>query len=159
MFKNLNREEFEKIKEKSTGDYKEIKEVYSPYFKENISFNTKALEHLSFKNKMKARPVKDQYMRYKLLYLAPTVVNLSTTLQGISIKNRFEPIKTNNRWENILKKVTYYEFISIIKRERVKIIIKQIEDGKKFFWSIIPYWKMDKNTLERLFYDEDPEDC
>jgi len=71
---------------------------------------------------------------------------------------KFENIKTHSRVDRVLKNVTYYEFIAVIKRNRVKIIIKQIDGGKKFFWSIIPFWKMDSDTMSRILYEGNPEE-
>ncbi len=97
-------------------------------------------------------------MRFKLLHLAPIILRESSTLQGIWETKRFEYIKTNNKWQNILKDVTYYEFISVVKRNRVKIIVKQIESGKKYFWSIIPYWGMNEETMTRLLHEGNLEE-
>ena len=40
---------------------------------------------------------------------------------------------------------------------RVKIIVKQVEDGEKFFWSLIPSWGNHKLTGERILHDGNPE--
>jgi len=152
------KENFYQIRIKGESFYKSIKEVYCPYFKEKISFSSQGLEHLKFKQRGKARPEQDQQMRFKLINLAPEVVRISASVQGIWETKRFEYIKTNSRWENILKDVTYYEFIAVIKRNRVKIVIKQIEDGKKIFWSIIPFWRMNKGTMKRIFHEGNPEE-
>ena len=58
----------------------------------------------------------------------------------------------------ILKPVVYYEFIAMIKRNRVKIIVKQIDGGERFFWGIVPFWGMNVETRTRLFYDGVPEE-
>ena len=71
---------------------------------------------------------------------------------------KFEYIKAHSRIDKVLKDVIYYEFIAVIKRNRVKVIIKQIEDGKKVFWSIIPFWGMDINTMTRILHDGNPEE-
>ncbi|MFA5831486.1 MAG: hypothetical protein WC878_06680 [Candidatus Paceibacterota bacterium] len=57
-----------------------------------------------------------------------------------------------------MKKVTYFEFIAMIKRERCKIIIKQVESDKLFFWSIIPFWGMNQDTMTRIFHHGVPEE-
>ena len=57
-----------------------------------------------------------------------------------------------------MKPVTYYEFIAIIRRNRLRVIVKQIEDGKKFFWSIVPFWGMDEQTMTRLLHEGIPEE-
>lgn len=104
------------------------------------------------------RTERDQYMRFKLIHLAPEILRLSNTIQGILETKKFERIRVNNRTDTILKPVHYYEFIAVIKRNRVKVILKQIDFGDKFFWSIIPFWGMDTNTMTRLLHDGIPEE-
>lgn len=45
----------------------------------------------------------------------------------------------------ILKKVQYWGFIGIINDRKIKVIVKQIGEGKKQFWSIIPNWTTRKS--------------
>jgi len=45
-----------------------------------------------------------------------------------------------------------------VKRDRVKIIVKQIDSGEKFFWSIIPFWGMNDETKSRIFHEGEPEE-
>jgi hypothetical protein len=150
--------DFEKTKKEGEKFYKTISEVYCPYFCEKVSFDARGLEHLKFKRRGKSRPDEDQYMRIKLIHLAPEILKLSHTLQGKLETTKFENIKTNNRWEHTMRKVTYFEFIAMIKRERCKIIIKQVESDKLFFWSIIPFWGMNQDTMTRIFHHGVPEE-
>ncbi len=138
--------------------YKSLDEVYRQYFKEKISFGAQGLEHLKFKRREKARLDKDQYMRFKLLHLAPGILKLSHTIQGILETNKFERVRLHSRTETILKPVTYYEFIAVMKRNRVRIIIKQIDGGQKFFWSIVPFWGMNTETMNRILHEGVPEE-
>ena len=151
-------QQFKEVKEKGEELYKSLNEIYCPYFKEKISFNAQGLEHLKFKQREKARYEQDQYMRFKLMYLASEVLKISSSLQGVWETKRFEYIKINKKWVKVLKNVTYYEFIAVIKRNRVKIIVKQIDEGKKIFWSIIPFWGMNKETMTRILHDGNPEE-
>jgi hypothetical protein len=151
-------EQFKKEKEKGEKLYKSIGEIYCPYFKEKVSFGTQGLEHLKFKRRDKARLEQDQYMRFKLLCIVPEILKLSHTLQGISETKKFERIRIHNRTDNILKSVSYYEFIAVIKRNRIRIIIKQIDGGQKFFWSLIPFWKMNEETMNRVLCEGIPEE-
>ena len=155
---DFTEEQFRKIKEDGEVLYKSFDEVYCPYFKETISFNAQGLEHLKFIQREKARLERDQYMRFKLIHLAPEVLKISHTVQGILETKKFERVRVNNRTENILKPVIYYEFIAVLKRNRIRIIVKQIDDGKKFFWSIIPFWGMNEETRTRLFHNGIPEE-
>ncbi len=52
--------------------------------------------------------------------------------------------------------VSYYEFIAILKNVRVKVIVKQIDDNQKFFWSIIPFWGVNKETKRRKMHGGNP---
>ena len=151
-------QQFKEIKERGEEFYKSLGEVFCPFLKEKVSFGAQGLEHLKFKRREKARLEKDQYMRFKLLHLAPEILKSSHTLQGILKTRKFERIRTNSRTDTILKLVTYYEFIAVLKRNRIRIIVKQIESGQKFFWSIVPFWRMNEETMSRILHDGTPEE-
>jgi len=151
-------EQFNNLKSKSEELYKSINEVYCPFFKEKIVFNAKGLEHLKFKSKNHARLHNDQYIRLKLLHLAPKILKLSNTLQNFSERKVFELNRSNHRNEKILVDVIYYEFIAVLEEIRVRIIIKKVGTAPKYFWSIIPYWKIDKITGKRKMYSGNPEE-
>lgn len=151
-------EQFEKIKSQSEDFYKSITEVYCPYFKDKISFNARGLEHLKFKEKNHARSQDDQYIRLKLLHLAPQILKLSNTIQGFSERKVFEINRSNHRNEKILVNVIYYEFIAVLEKVRVRIIVKKVGTAPKYFWSVIPHWKVDKITGKRRMNYGNPED-
>ena len=151
-------QQFKDKKEKGEEFYKSIDEVYCPYLKDKVSFNARGLEHLKFKRLEKTRPEQDQYMRFKLIHLAPEVLKLSHTVQGVLETKKFERIRMKGRTDTILKPVSYFEFIAVIKRNRIRVIVKQIEDGQKFFWSIIPFWGMNIETMSRILHSGIPEE-
>ena len=151
-FNFKDKKDFLKVKNEAEKFYKTINDIYCPYFKEKIAFNTKGLKHLKFKSNRQARPGKDQYSRLKLIHLAPEVLRQSHTLQGIWQIRRFEVEKTNSRWEHVMKEVIYYEFIAVIDAIRLKLIIKQVIGGEKHFWSVIPFWGIDKATSKRILH-------
>lgn len=151
-FNFKDKEDFQKVKNGAEEFYKTIGEIHCPFFKEKIAFNIKGLKHLKFKSDRQARPKKDQYSRLKLIQLAPEVLKQSYTLQGIWQIQRFEVQKTNSRWEHIMKDVIYYEFIAVTNNVRIKVIIKEILGGEKHFWSVIPFWGIDKATSKRILH-------
>ncbi len=151
-------QQFKETKEKGEELYKTLGEVVCPFLKEKVSFGAQGLEHLKFKRRGKARLEKDQYMRFKLLHLAPEILKSSHTLQGILETKKFERVRTNSRTETVLKSVTYYEFIAVLKRNRVRIIVKQVENGQRYFRSIVPFWGMNEETMARLLHDGMPEE-
>ena len=154
---NLNEKDFDDIKKKAEDFYATIVEVYCPYLKEKIPFNAKGLRHLKFKTDQQARPRNDQYARLKLLYLAPQILKESHTLQGIWKTKQFEAQKTNSRWEHVMKEVVFYEFIAVLDNIRAKVIVKEVHGGGKHFWSVIPYWGIDKNNSKRILYSGNPD--
>jgi len=63
-------------------------------------------------------------------------------VQGIEEINEWERRHRHGRWERVLVRVTYYEFVAIIgNKRRFKVIIKQLADGERLFWSLIPFWR------------------
>ncbi len=145
-------EEFEKIKTEAESYYRTIDSAHSPYFGGPVSFNAKGLDHLKFKEWDKARSVDDQCRRLRLINLAPEVMKLSRTVQGISYVEKFERRKTNSRWEKIMIQATYFEFIAVLKNVRVRVIIKQLTGGQPYFWSIMPFWREGANGRRKMSY-------
>jgi hypothetical protein len=46
--------------------------------------------------------------------------------------------------------------VAVINQIRAKVIVKQIENGEPFFWSIIPNWKI-SDTKRILYSSKDLE--
>lgn len=153
-------ERFEELKAQAESDYKKIGSVFCPYFKMKVAFNSKGLEHIKFKTRKKARLVSEQFMRLKLLKLAKVVLERSNTLQEFMEKRQFEHLNINSRWEQRAVLVSYYGFIAIINEVRVKVIVKQVEEGDPFFWSIVPFWKTKDplvGQIKKIFHEGDLE--
>ncbi|MFA5806702.1 MAG: hypothetical protein WC879_18880 [Melioribacteraceae bacterium] len=154
-------DKFNEIKNEAEKFYEDIKSVYCPYLCGNVSFNSKGWEHLIFKEWNRTRIIGDQFIRFRHLKVAPEILRQSKTLQGLWTTNKFERIKRKDGWIKILKLITYYEFIAVVdshgSKIRVKIIVKQIDEGEKFFLSIIPFWGVNKMTGERIMYSGNPE--
>jgi hypothetical protein len=39
----------------------------------------------------------------------------------------------------------------------VRVIIKEVKGGQKYFWSIIPFWKVNKQQKKRVLISGNPE--
>jgi len=156
-FNFKDEEDFQKVCTDAEAFYNTITEVHCPYFGERVAFNAAGLKHLKFKSNMVSRSRSEQYVRLKLLTLAPRMLSLSRTVQGIWETKHFERIRVHSRTDTMLKAVSYYEFIAVLENVRVKVIVKQIENGQRFFWSIIPYWKIDSMYSRRILHSGDLE--
>lgn len=150
----INFRKFKEIKKDSIRFYKSLGKIKCPYFPDEISFNSKGMQHLKFKAWNKTRSIIDQYMRFKLLKYAPEVIKKSHTLQEICTKKNFEKVQVNSRWETKAIVVNYYGFIAILDEIRIKVIVKEVGLGEKYFWSIIPCWKQDKTVLNKKILHE-----
>jgi len=137
----ISEKQFNVLRSTAEEKYSTFGEIRCPFLDMNVSFNAKGLDHIKFKQWNKARNRNDQIMRLQLLHLAPLVIKKSHTVQGIETGNKFERIKIHSRWEMKMIQVTYYEFIAVLEKCRVRIIVKRINDTQPYFWSIIPYWK------------------
>lgn len=154
---SINHKNFEYIKARGEELYKSLQSIHCPYFNELVHFNADGLEHLKFKRREVERILQDQYMRFKLLHLAPQVLKLSRTVQGRSHRKCFERVRQNNRTFQIFCDIFYFEFIAIIDDVRVRIIVRQLQGGQLNFWSIIPYWEQ-ASEHKRLFGFGNPEE-
>ncbi len=53
--------------------------------------------------------------------------------------------------------MTHYEFVAVIKKARVRVVVKQVGVGPKYFWSIIPFWRQNEVTGRRMLHNGRPE--
>lgn len=61
---------------------------------------------------------------------------------------------TDEQFQKMKAKIeeSYYEFIAVIENIRVKVIVKHVEGGEKFFWSIIPFWRVNGEASKRILH-------
>lgn len=139
---------FERTRLAAEEEYRSIGEVRCPYFGESVAFNAKGLEHVKFKSKRRLRERSDAFVRFKNLRLAPVVLKLSNTLQEKHTRKVLVDAKSHGRRWRTLKDCDYYGFIAILRdgnfTKRLKVVVRQVEGGEKHFWSVIPYWKSNK---------------
>lgn len=132
-------EHLEKTKEAALAVYKANGSVHCPYLKTKVHFNARGFDHIRFKEWNKSRTKQEQYVRLKLVKLVPEILSKSHTVQGVWDTQDWERQKKHGKWEKIMRRVTYYEFVAVVGKARIKVIVKRIEQGEPFFWSIIPF--------------------
>ncbi|MFH1030728.1 MAG: hypothetical protein V1770_05745 [bacterium] len=69
--------QFNNVKKEAEENYKIVGEIFCLYLKGKVSFNAKGLDHIKFKEWNKPRLISEQYLRLKLLKLAPQIVEKS----------------------------------------------------------------------------------
>jgi hypothetical protein len=151
---------FDIARQKAEEEYGKIGKVFCPYLGSDVNFNTEGFQHLLFKDWNRTRTRIEQYVRLRLLKLAPQVISKSHTMQEFDERKMFVRQKINSRWESRMKNVRYYVFIAIINQARIKVVVKEIDGGARFFYSLYPSWKVEKlidGTRRKKFYSGDLE--
>ena len=152
-----NEEKLTKAKKESKEFYSKIGEVYCTYLKEKVRFNDKGFNHILMKSWNRGRSDLEQYTRLRLLPKVVEIIKKSTTLQEYDERKMMVRQKINSRWEERLKKVRYFVFISLYPDAgvRLKVIVKHVEGGEPYFWSVYPSWKIDRKQNgqnKKIFY-------
>ena len=120
----MNSDNYFKIKEDARKMYKEIGNVQCPILNnEIIYFSDIGFRHLVYKGKWR-RKIRDQIRRFRILRYAKDVVRLST-------KYTYKNIPTETRIVHFWSIRTTFDGFIII------MIIRQIDNGRKHFFSIM----------------------
>lgn len=120
------------LKQQARIFFRKTKSVSCPAFpNEKIVFNSKGLSHLFYKgsHKVSSRPDKETQIRVSLLPRAVKVLKLMPLAQE------------ENTFTTEGRKVKYWAFEAVVDGRRIKVIVRQIGNGKKHFWSVIPAWR------------------
>ena len=156
----ISKEQFERVRADAETRYKCIGSLYCPYLDDNVHFNAEGFEHLLFKNRHRPRRTAEQFTRLRLLPLAEETIKKSHTLQEYDRQVAIVRLQSAGRWNKSPKWVHYYVFIALVRpRIRIKVVVREIEGGKKQFYSLFPSWKVEKavdGSKRKTFYSEDP---
>ncbi len=121
-----------------------IRYVDCPAFpKEKIIFNAKGLHHLFYKGarKVQTRTKAEIRTRMKLLPLAIELLKIMPVYQE----------ESSYRLKN--KDYRFWAFEGIIRERRIKVIVRQVGNGAKHFWSVIPGWRKIRGAVRNARSD------
>ncbi len=141
---------YKKIKENAENFYKKIGRINCPaLYNETVYFNSEGFNHLVYKKKAE-RSKNDQVTKFKLLPIAKEIVSISTTFQEYD-EGLIEI--TRKRFKKRVKEtalVKYWGLVAIIKNKKVKVIMRQVSNGQKHFFSVIPAWTISHYNNTRI---------
>lgn len=109
-----------------------VKHVHCPAFpSEKIVFNAKGLHHLFYKGskKVQTRTKAEIRIRIQLLPLAIDLLKIMPVYQEESV------------YQLKNKVYRFWAFEGIVGGRRIKVIVRQVGNGAKHFWSVIPGWR------------------
>jgi len=132
---------YEKVKEDAANFYKMIGRVRCPALNdEYVHFTSEGFNHLIYKNERRERDRGVQIMKFKLLSKAKVLVSTSSTYQEYDESLREARRKQKKKVVSGTCVVRYWGFVAIIKDYRIKVVVRQLGNGQKHFWSVIPAW-------------------
>lgn len=143
--------------------YASRSKISCPYLHEQVHFNNEGFEHLLTRTWNRGRSSVEQYTRLRLLPKAIEVIEKSHLIQEYKQSQTIIRINSNSSWSKRLKQVIYYVFVAVYPQSglRIKVIVKQIEGGKPFFWSVYPSWRVEKDGAgndRKIFYSGNLEE-
>lgn len=107
------------------------REVYCPAFpNEVVKFNGKGLNHLFYKSARRKRSLKEIVIRTKMLPRAFELLEKSIVPQ-----EEDQYVGKND------KVFRFWGFHGVIGNKLIKVIVRQVGNGDKHFWSAIPWWR------------------
>ena len=113
--------------------FQQTKEIACPAFGgEMVIFNAKGINHLLYKGNRSERDLSRIQTNIRLLPRAIRVLQLMPFFQEES------------GYEKEGVKFRYWAFEAVVDDRRVKDVVRQIGNGRKHFWSVIPAWRKDR---------------
>jgi hypothetical protein len=137
-----NLEEYQSIRNSTQNFYNQKQYIRCPALNnEMVHFTSEGFNHLVYKNDRNERDKGIQIMKFKLLPRAVEIIGLSTTYQEYD--ENIKDIRKKKHKKIVCESavVKYWGLVAVIRNTRVKVIIRQIGNGQKHFWSVIPAWK------------------
>lgn len=132
---------YDKIKEDSASWYNKIGRVAAPVFdNELVHFTSEGFNHLVYKDARTERSKETQVMKFRLLGNALKLVKLATTFQEYEESIKEFTVQQFKKRGRVSKVVKYLGLIAIMGTWKIKVIIRQVGNGHKHFWSVIPNW-------------------
>lgn len=146
---------FNERKEKARGIYSAQKNIYNPYLKADVIFNSDGFHHLQFSAR-RERDKKEQLLKFSLLPLAIGVIRNAGTLQEYR-KGLIASGKKASDGFTRMKEAEYWGFVAVVGKTQIKIrvVLRRVGDGNIIFWSVMPYSKL---KMGQRLYTEGIED-
>lgn len=132
--------DYHEIRANAAELYASFKKVYCPAIAGDIHFTSEGFNHLIYERARKERDKKTQILRFDMLDKAKFTLKTSTTYQ--EYEENMESRKVNRYGKLISMNVIvrYWGFVAVVNRFRVKVVVRQVGNGKMEFQSVIPAW-------------------
>ncbi len=144
---NLNKMGYEACKKWAKDFYKKIGTIFCPALdNQYISFNNTGFTHII--RKMSVRSRNEQKRRFLLL---PKIESILKNPQAVIVYRKEEKkVEVKKKYIKILKEsvIHYWTFVYFTDSKRIKVVIRQINNGAKHFYSVMDK-KLDKADKQK----------
>ncbi|MFH1178601.1 MAG: hypothetical protein V1711_02685 [bacterium] len=145
-------EYFNKIKEETRVLFNSQREIFSPYFQQNVILNSDGFHHLQFSAE-RERDKKEQFFKFRLVPLALKIIKKAGTIQ--EYRKGLTAVGPRYSRDGMIKmkNAEYFGLVAIADEQKkilVKVILRRIGDGNIIFWSVMLGTKM-QNGKQRIF--------
>lgn len=121
--------------------YNSFGAVRCPAFdNELVHFTAEGFNHLIYRRKKKPRDPRVQIMKFELLPRAKTLIESTTTFQEQEEMYQYITVERRGKKETRNVLVRSWGLVAIVNRFRIRVVIRQVGNGKKHFFSVIPAW-------------------
>lgn len=138
---------------KARAFYDSVGSINCPYFNTEVSFNAMGFHHLQF-SAGSERTKQAQIHKFALLESVVEILGKSGTVQQYRKQLGTVGRKKGKSGMKDTKVMTYWAFEGILgtgeKMHRVKVIVRQIGDGKRHFWSVMSDTKLNRKSNHSL---------
>ena len=132
---------YNKIKEDAANWYHRIGRVAAPVFgSELVHFTSEGFNHLVYKNARTERSKAAQITKFRLLGNSLKLIKTATTFQEYEESIKEFSVQKFRKRVLVPKIVKYWGLIAIMDTWKIKVIVRQVGNGNKHFWSAIPNW-------------------
>ncbi|HEY4507536.1 MAG TPA: hypothetical protein VJJ47_01495 [Candidatus Paceibacterota bacterium] len=123
--------------------YRQVGQVFCPYFGKPVVFNSDGFHHRQF-SAGNERSKQEQLLKFSLLRAAPSIIKNSGTIQ--EHRKTMEAVgapRFGSGWRP-MKEVEHWGLIAITGENqsiRVKVVLRRVGAGNITFWSVMPNHK------------------
>ncbi len=135
--------EYELTKVTASELYKTFGTIKCPAINTNsgeVVFTSEGFNHLIYRIKKQERHKKVQIMRFRLLPFAKKLLEKTTTIQEFEEYPREINTVHHGKHSKRFVQVKDYGFVGLIGKWRIKVVVRQIGEGKHQFCSVMPAW-------------------
>lgn len=141
---------YDKNRQDADNYYKRIGKVSCPAFKELVYFTSEGFNHLIYQGDRSERAKETQILKFDMLGNAKKLLEISTTFQEYEEAKKEVDVMRFKKRERASKIVKYWGLIAIMGTWKIKVVVRQVGDGQKHFWSVIPNWTTNKYRDTKL---------